>query len=510
MPVTIVRTRDGRLDAQDAAGFEGLVGRLHGSAAPLMVHIHGGLVDEATGLAIARRLSGAGKQAYNAPPATEQLYVVWRTGFLETVSTNWRELHSRDKLYRALLGKLLEFFARRVVGDLSGRGGGGSDLDRAEIERRLSTEGDAPFAELDEPHAEGDARGAVLTMTEADLEAQLDRELTRNSQVIAAAQDIDAASAAPGERAAISGDPAAGEEILRRMDTRPEAEMRAIAAGEPIEPAVVGEGVGERGIALTVLRGVVVHGVGIGRRVLRRLRDGRDHGVHATIVEEIVRELYGDYVGGAVWGMMRQDAADHFATHGMGSALLDAIAAGPPRRVVLVGHSAGSIMISRLLMEVASRGMDRQVDVVLLAPAVRGRLFAEMLDNAGDRVGRFRMFALGDGRERRDALMGPGTGYLYPSSLLFLVSGLFEEDDQDPVVDAPILGMQRFRAWAGGSLGAGEDGFARTIAAFLAAHADSQVYAPSSGSPDLSSDATSHGGMDDDPDTLAGVGAMLR
>ena len=502
MPVTIVRTRDGRLDAADAQTLESLVERLADSDAPLMLHFHGGLVDEAAGLAIAERLSGGSPDGYDAPEMTEQLYVVWRTGLLETIGTNWRELHANDRLYRALLGKLLDFFVRRVVVDASGRGNG-SDLDRTEIERRLSTEGDAPFAELDHRGADDAAPdGPAITMSDDDLEAQLGRELTRDSQVIAAAQDIDAASTSSGGRAPIAGDPAAGQAMLRRMDDGPEAEMRTTAASEANADG--------RALSATVLRSVVLHGVAIGRRVLWRMRKGRDHGVHSTIVEELVRELYGDYVGGTVWGMIRQDAAEHFGQDGMGSALLDAVTSGPPRRVTLVGHSAGSIMICRLLLEAARRGMHDPFEVVLLAPAVRTRLFSEVLGRAASLIGRFRMFALSDERERKDALLGSGTGYLYPSSLLYLVSGLFEDDERQPFVDAPLLGMKRFRSWSGGSLGNAEDGYATAVLAFLGSHADSEVYAPAHDGPDKSSDAVTHGGMDDDPETLASVGAMLR
>lgn len=502
MPATILRTRNGRLDAPDKPKFDSFANRLIDGDAPLMFYVHGGLVNEAAGVATAQRLSGPSPDGYETPSTTEQLFVVWRTGLLETIGTNWRDLHAHDRLYRALLGKLLEFFARRVLGDTSGRGAG-LDIDREEVERRLSTEGDAPFADLDTLADVAATRGdGAAAMTDADFEAQLGRELTRNSQVIAASQDIEATSAPNGGRTAISGDPVVGEAMLRRMDNGPETEMRTVVVG--------GTAAGERGLTATVLRHVVLHGVAIGSRVLHRMREGRDHGIHATIVEELVRELYGNYIGAAVWDMMRQDAAEHFVEGAMGSALLDVIASGPRRRVTLIGHSAGSIMISRMLLEMTKRRLDRQVEIILLAPAVRGKLFAEALGRSRDRITRFRMFALSDERERRDALLGPKTGYLYPSSLLYLVSGLFEDENSKPFVDAPILGMQRFRRWAGASLGEGEDGYAKSIAAFFNDHPDSEVYAPAAAEPGLSSDATTHGGMDDDHETLASVGIMLR
>ncbi|MEL7318325.1 MAG: hypothetical protein AAFN04_06760, partial [Pseudomonadota bacterium] len=140
-----------------------------------------------------------------------------------------------------------------------------------------------------------------------------------------------------------------------------------------------------------------------------------------------------------------------------------------------------------------------------LAPAVRDRYFAETLALAPDRIDRFRMFCLNDQREREDALFGSRWSFLYPSSLLYIVSGLFEDDDQEPNVDAPLLGMERFRRWQGGSLGGEEDAAAEAVKAFLASKPSSQVYAPSQAGSGLNSDARTHGGVDNDPDTLESV-----
>jgi hypothetical protein len=52
----------------------------------------------------------------------------------------------------------------------------------------------------------------------------------------------------------------------------------------------------------TLLKRVIEAGV---RVIKRRSRCG--HGIHATIVEEIVRALFGDRIGGAMCGMMKKD-----------------------------------------------------------------------------------------------------------------------------------------------------------------------------------------------------------
>src|SRR5207302_8637125 len=59
----------------------------------------------------------------------------------------------------------------------------------------------------------------------------------------------------------------------------------------------------------------------------------------------------------------------------------------------------------------------------------------------------FRMFSMSDKYESRDTLVrntlvGDLT-WFYPRSLLYLVSGILEEDPKGAVVDAAIAGMQR-------------------------------------------------------------------
>ena len=291
MPVTILKTSDGHLDNSERSKFHVMKTRMMVSDAPLLIHIHGGLVTASVGSENAGRLSKMGDFAYGAPPNYEQLYIIWRSGIVETISANWRELHRRDKLYRSLLGKLLQFTARKLgVGvDELLPGAESQGLDRAEIERRLSMEGDRPFEDLD-AHLET-RRPHVTAESETDIEAELARELARDPALIAAAQDLEAAIEPAAESLNIVGDETPGAESLARLDPGVAAELRARAA----------QANGAEGFGFSVLGSLVIHGARIGARVWRRFRSGRDHGPHATIVEEIVRELYGDHIGGAIW-----------------------------------------------------------------------------------------------------------------------------------------------------------------------------------------------------------------
>ena len=201
---------------------------------------------------------------------------------------------------------------------------------------------------------------------------------------------------------------------------------------------------------------------------------------------------------------MKSDTSDHFNNR-FGTELLDLLEQAPERKIILVGHSAGAIFACNLLRAWAKRNTNRKIDLFLMAPAVRDLLFAETLAEARESIGQFRMFCLSDERERADALMGKKMGFLYPSSLLYVVSGLFEDDNQEPHVDAPLLGMQRFRNWSGRSLGDGEDTSAAAVRAFLGSIEHPAIFAPTNDGPGRACNATSHGGLDNDPQTLASI-----
>jgi hypothetical protein len=113
------------------------------------------------------------------------------------------------------------------------------------------------------------------------------------------------------------------------------------------------------------------------------------------------------------------------------------------------------------------------------------------------------MFTMGDAWEMKDPVLGKNYGYVYPRSLLYLVSGAFEERAGKPYVDAPLLGMQRFLR-VGSVSEPDQVAAAAKIAAFFQGQDRDVVYAPT----DDVTMSDSHGGFDNEPCTLASVARM--
>jgi hypothetical protein len=506
MPTTVLRTRDGQLDASDRKAFDDLKARLQAGPAKVLIHLHGGLVSQKSGEAIAAALSGTGDHSYQAPADYEQVYVVWRTGAFETIRTNWKDLFENDRLYRALLKRLIGYVSSKVaVADGSGRSVGlAAGLSPAEIERRMRSGGDAPFADLDEAAGEPDGRATVGgEITDTQVRGEFGVLLQQSPDFTGAVEDIAAAVSWDTEGRSLvtdHGDPVQGRQSLARM--RADVRLKLETAPEADDG---------RGLlaSAALLKKLVGHGIAIAVRVIRRLRQGRGHGVHATIVEELLRELYGDLVGSAIWGMIKKDAYDHFADGKLGAELVDALSGGD-HSLVVVGHSAGSIWASALLTRAAGAKGFPDFALLLLAPAVRMNEFADAVANGRHLLRTFRIFAMSDPLERVDAVLGHGTGAIYPASLLYLVSGLFELTDGVAAPDAPLLGMQRFLGRAPEWLPQGDERDAVTaVQTYIGAVANFAVWAKASGGAGLSSGSTSHGGFDDDVTTLASVHSFL-
>jgi hypothetical protein len=244
----------------------------------------------------------------------------------------------------------------------------------------------------------------------------------------------------------------------------------------------------------------------------------RDHGVWATTVEEIGRELYIDAIGGELWGLMKADTAGAFEPGSVseprgGTQFLQALASELNARqaagkslpkLSVVAHSAGSIWTCHFLQHVhqlranhtlpASFALDR---LIVLAPACTFDLFAQLLTvhQAQALFSDFRMFALGDSLEAGYWEAPP----LYSRSLLYMVSGMFESD-----ADQPLLGMQRY--WHADVY---TQPSVMTTRAFLSKPAQHSVFAAVSGPAGLSCDSRRHGAFDDtgthEPSTIASV-----
>jgi hypothetical protein len=128
--------------------------------------------------------------------------------------------------------------------------------------------------------------------------------------------------------------------------------------------------------------------------------------------------------------------------------VLGALLQSGPREISIVGHSAGAIYASHLMNYVHKvRGQQVPADfvfkhVVFLAPACDVRSFDALLGLRPLPWEHFRLFALKDELESGYWEVP----YLYPRSLLYLVSGAFEKepDKETGAFDLPLLGMERY------------------------------------------------------------------
>ena len=516
MDATVLATRNGVLDARDAENLSALQRRLAASESDILLHLHGGLVGEAAGRAIATRLGGDPPGGFGLSGDYEKVFIVWRTGVVESIGVHWTELFENDRVYKVLLRQVLKFVARKLspVGVAAAGRGIGGDLTDEEIEAALSARpaGD-PFGHLDAalgaPTAGG--RGPVRTAeSDQELRDELEIELATHPEVSTAAEDLAAALALQNTAARaprVVGDPVVGQAAFARLDRKAQSELLALAPrNEPARLVFTAAG------AVSFL---VEHGVQIALRIVGRYRAQRDHGLYATVVEELARELYGDLVGATIWGFMKKDAADPFgqAPDLVGATLVAALTDKPWKRLTITAHSAGSIWAAALLKAIAAlpQPPTQPIDLVLLAPAVRMDLFAEALGAAAPLLGKVRLFTMHDALERADAVLGHKKGYIYPMSLLYLVSALFEERNSAAFVDAPLLGMQRF---LGGDPSWLEDenqqSAIHTVQAFFKEAGHDIVYAKQAGDSGFSTEADSHGGFDSEPVTLASVAYFLK
>ncbi|WP_300037516.1 C1 family peptidase [uncultured Roseobacter sp.] len=151
--------------------------------------------------------------------------------------------------------------------------------------------------------------------------------------------------------------------------------------------------------------------------------------------------------GTAIWRDMKWDASQSFKPGGGGRKAISTLLQGnakrsKPLKVHLVGHSAGSILLARMLDAMDSMN-PLSVPVSscsLMAPACTHDLFLRSIlprvgknDGAGS-VSMLEQYNLIDQRERDD-VVGP-----YRKSLLYFVSNAFEDQHR-----MPLLGMETFQ-----------------------------------------------------------------
>ena len=179
----------------------------------------------------------------------------------------------------------------------------------------------------------------------------------------------------------------------------------------------------------------------IGRRQQADARAGGVTDWIDKLVEKLTR-----VPGRALWREMKAGAALPFEEDCAGSQTLAAFinafrASGKPKKIHLVGHSTGMILLTHLLNRLSALSPNLAVDTVsLLAPAGTVDLFTDHMQpflrapHPDFRVSKMTIYNLVDELEQDDEVTKA-----YNKSLLYMVSRAFEEE-----IPEKILGMQKY------------------------------------------------------------------
>lgn len=492
-----IHTRQGgRLVSTTTADIDALVAGLK-DRPRVVLHFHGGLIDDTLGFANAERLA----PVYEAAGA-EPVFFVWSSGLLETLRGNLPQILN-ESVFRTLLNRVTRYATGTVFREPGQRALGAvtTPSPRAvAAELAQVRAGQEPYARLTAPDE-------VPPLNEAE-QRQIAAELSTDTELAERTREI-----------VNSVTPRAGSST-----TEPVAAARDIIGGRAaaatlMSPDVVADlaaraGTGERALVSTAL--LVRKTVRVVAAVVGRFRQRNDHGLYPTVVEEILREFYLANVGAAIWDAMKRQTADTFAADDevrAGRYFLDRfaelLATGTRPHVTVVGHSAGAVFIGNLLDDLARRRAAaddplpadfRLRDVVLLAPACTVTQLAPVVRRQAELFDRFRMFTMTDRAEQADHLVP----FLYPRSLLYFISGVLERGPSRQTAVTPIAGLHR---WYLDTAALGPD--SDELRGFLRADPARTVWSPGDGGPGLSAGARSHVAFDDDPQVLASVAAML-
>lgn len=417
----IIHTENGDFAGDGRQHYDRLVDALGASDAPrLLIHVHGGLVSEAAGRMAAERLDSIQGYAMLKNDGWTTAYFLWESSVREAVLNNQAELAKQPLLVRYIL-KL----AAWIEGAVS-----------------VAEETDDPLAAvqraLDGPPPPPEVLSARMGQAEYDLldvaESLADDQLLATSLADQLRNDVTLRKLHEGVEAAAR----TGQETRHDLDAEVMARVRARVVG-PSTSDHLSFTKAELAILPLIVRA--------GYRVLRRYRNGRDHGAYCTIVEEILRAVYLAKCGAQAWGLMKKDTADHFARGRPGDLLLAelrALAQTRPVRVLFVGHSAGAVFGAHFANQAAHAPPGLTIDCAFLAPAIRMDLAAELLVRKPGRLNHVRIFTMADDREARDNLDNTGFGKVYIRSLPYLIAGVLEETASGrSYADAPLLGLQR-------------------------------------------------------------------
>jgi hypothetical protein len=456
---------------------------------PIVLYFHGGLVSYKAGMGTAERLL-PDYQASNAYP----VFFVWESGIIETITNNIGEI-AKERIFQIIWKRIRAIIERKVTQMEGGKDIGYlpqlQDTSYEEIIDKAISNDDGTSLMSDE--LAGLDTISDLTESEASL---LEAELQYDSELYTEVQNLSASLRDP-------------EAISDELNSR-SATVRGSTATlmDPGALDVVVDRPSPQSKGLISVGKVVKAVVKISAKTISRFVRRRDHGLHATIVEEILHELYLANVGGLIWKTMKKDTTDSFgpdATAHGGTAFLESLRkqsdpTAPPR-IMLVGHSTGAVYISKFLENADEKLADSyRFDLVYLAPASTFQLTAKTVEDYGHRISGFRMFTMNDEKEKDDTLVP----VLYPHSLLYFVSGVVEPD-----TDMPIIGMQRF--FSKNQFPDQKFPAVAKVRDYLASVPDATAWSVTTGNPPgRNTEAVSHGAFSREPTTQSSVQHIVQ
>ncbi|HYU73379.1 MAG TPA: hypothetical protein VEL31_11935 [Ktedonobacteraceae bacterium] len=444
----------------------------------LAVFFHGGLTDMQSGMTSAERIMERYKDI-----GTYQVFFIWETGLLEVLSTNLSQIYN-EPVFQQLLMRVTQFAHAKVIQSAAASKARGPDLelpDEVDIWNELHqpANGSVPFASVN-PHAMPQNE-----RLQDDEKAQFLKVQSNDNVLQQESQAISSSLMSP--------------DVIRAQEAAKGTQVRA-STHTLMSPAVLNP-IPETSPLLVLIE----QSLQVLTRVIDRFSQRRDHGLYATVVEEILRQFYLANIGKGIWDDMKQETIDAFGDdpdqYG-GTAFLQGLKAycesGQRPHITLVGHSAGSIYICQLLQRADTYlPQDVTFDIVLLAPACTFKLFSDTLAKCAQRIGSVRLFGMSDPVELADVLVL----LVYPHSLLYLVSGIFEDE-----TDTPLLGMQRYYT---GEAPYNVQDVLSSFAYFNVPQLQRIVWSLASGGDGLSSGVTKHGNFYSDDVTLKSLEYIL-
>lgn len=438
----------------------------------ISIYFHGGLVNERNGMETAIKMGKHISDAGQTP-----LCFVWETGLMETVSSNLTKI-TDTKLFNKLIKVLVKKLSEKLGFDLTEGRGAGKLLTDEQIDNELFKP--IPFESYNQEKLIVTGKGAeaitMLPKNEADLIRSLEADFTYLIQA-----DLDFTNTIAN--------------TTLTVDTGQQGQAK--------------------GIISTAM--FIKHVAIIAFRVIKRFINKRDHDFYPTTIEEILRELYVAELGAWVWNNMKVKSIDmwkdnqkltglnRFAGRYLLDKLINYAKKNNDVEVNLIGHSAGSIVICNLLNTTSNIYPQLVYNkIAFMAPACKIDLFNKEVVMNKNRFNHFRMFTMNDQFETHDRLVP----YFYTHSLLYLISGILEDEGKE--FDGYILGLERHIRGnfpydsAQELINTNQFLFESSTKRIVFSQTDATT-------PDgIKTKSVSHGGFDDDNDTIESIKYFLN